>query len=105
MTALRAQQQHNVVWLSTDIHVARSLSYDPDRDGVADFHEFISGPLSAITGDLDPLDETFQPRLLYEETNFLNFGVVRIDGKTGSLTVEIRDQEGKAHYSLTLPAR
>jgi alkaline phosphatase D len=105
VATLRTQQKRNVVWLSTDIHVARSLSYDPDQDGVADFHEFISGPLSAITGDLDPLDETFHPRILYEETHFFNFGVVRIEGKTGTLTVEIRDQEGSKHYTLTLPAR
>jgi alkaline phosphatase D len=105
VATLRTQQKRNVVWLSTDIHVARSLSYDPDQDGVVDFHEFISGPLSAITGDLDPLDDTFRPQILYEETHFFNFGVVRIAGKTGALTVEIRDQEGSKHYTLTLPAR
>jgi len=101
----QAQQKRNIVWLSTDIHVARSLVYDPDQDGLPDFHEFISGPLSAITGDLDPLDQTFHPQILYEETRFFNFGLIRIDGKTGALTVEIRDQEGKTHYTLTLSAR
>lgn len=105
VTTLRTQHRRNVVWLSTDIHVARSLSYDPDQDGVADFYEFISGPLNAITGDLDPLDETFHPRILYEETHFFNFGLIRIAGKTGALTVEIRDQKGSIHYTLTLPAR
>lgn len=105
VATLRAQQKRNVVWLSTDIHVARSLSYDPDQDGIVDFYEFISGPLSAMPGDLDPLDETFRPRILYEETHFFNFGVVRIEGKTGALMVEIRDQEGNKHYALTLPAR
>lgn len=105
ITALRTQNKRNVVWLSTDIHVARSLSYDPDQDGVADFHEFISGPLSAITGDLDPLDETFHPQILYEKTHFFNFGVVRIAGQTGALTVEIQDQKGNTDYKITIPAR
>lgn len=105
IAALHTQQKRNVVWLSTDIHVARSLSYDPNLDGVVDFYEFISGPLSAMTGDLDPLDETFHPRILSEETHFFNFGIIRIAGKTGALTVEIRDQQGNTHYTLTLPAR
>ena len=49
-------------------------------------------------------DQKFYPRLLYEETNFFNFGKIHIDGTTGMLTVEIRDPEGKIDYSLTLPA-
>lgn len=102
-TALRRVQKRNVVWLSADIHVARALAYDPDQDGAVDFHEFISGPLSAGTGDFDPLDQKFHPRLLYEETKFFNFGKIRIDAETGTLTVEIRDQEEKIHYLLTLP--
>jgi alkaline phosphatase D len=105
VSTLQNSKKRNVIWLSTDIHVARMLSYDPDQDGAVDFYEFISGPLSAITGNLDPLDETFHPQVLYEETEFFNFGVVRIDGQSGALTAEIRDQEGKAHYTLTLPAR
>lgn len=105
VTTLQERHLRNVVWLSTDIHVARILSYDPNRDGVADFHEFISGPLSAITGNFDPLDQTFHPSILYEENKFFNFGVVKIDGESGALSVEIRDQEGKVHYTLTLPAR
>jgi alkaline phosphatase D len=104
-THIRARHVQNVIWFSTDLHVARLLSYDPEQDGTVDFYECISGPLSAITGNLDPLDHTFHPRILYEETNFLNFGVVRIDGHTGQLTVEIRDQEGEVHYELSLSAR
>ncbi len=105
VATLQDRHLRNVVWLSTDIHVARILSYDPNQDGVTDFHEFISGPLSAITGNFDPLDQTFHPSILYEENKFFNFGVVKIDGMSGALTVEIRDQEGKVHYMLTLPAR
>jgi alkaline phosphatase D len=104
LATLHDRHLRNVVWITTDIHVARILSYDPDQDGTADFHEFISGPLSAITGNLDPLDQTFHPKILYEETNFFNFGVVRIDGKSGALSVEIRDQGGKVHYTLRLPS-
>jgi alkaline phosphatase D len=105
VTALRDHHLRNVAWLSTDIHVARILSYDPDQDGTVDFHELISGPLSAATGNFDPLDETFHPSILYQENKFFNFGVVKIDGKGDALTVEIRDQAGKVHYTRTLPAR
>lgn len=103
-THLRSHRVQNVIWLSTDLHVARVLSYDPDQDGTRDFYEFISGPLSAIPGNLDPLDQTFHPQILYEETDFFNFGFVRIDGASGRLTVEIRDQEGQVRYSLSLAA-
>jgi alkaline phosphatase D len=105
VAALHDSQRRNVVWISTDIHVARILSYDPNQDGSADFYEFISGPLSAITGNFDSLDQTFRPKILYEENDFFNFGVVRIDGQNGALTVEICDQEGKVHYSRTLPVQ
>ncbi|MGH7960206.1 MAG: alkaline phosphatase D family protein [Candidatus Binatia bacterium] len=101
---LRDRHVRNVAWLSSDIHVARSLSYDPNQDGTPDFYEFISGPLSARPGNFDPLDQTFHPTLLYQETDFFNFGVVKINGDSGVLSVEIRDQKGKIHYSFTLPA-
>lgn len=104
ITTFSENHVRNLVWLSTDIHVARALAYDPDQNGVADFHEFISGPLSAAMGDFDPLDQMLHPTIVYEETNFFNFGVVKIDGASGALTLEIRDQTGKVHYMLTLPA-
>ena len=100
---LREHRKRNVVWLSSDIHVARSLSYDPNQDGKPDFYEFVSGPLSAHPGDFDALDPTFHPTLLYQETNFFNFGVVEIRGADAALSVEIRDQQGKVHYTLTIP--
>jgi alkaline phosphatase D len=105
VTTLRDRHLRNVAWLSTDIHVARILSYDPDQDGTIDFYELISGPLNAATGNFDSLDQTFHPSILYEENKFFNFGVVKIDGKSGTLSVEIRDQTGKVHHTLTLPAR
>lgn len=40
----------NVVWLTGDVHFVQGLAYDVDRDGLADFHEFTVGPLSAGTG-------------------------------------------------------
>lgn len=105
VSTLQEKRMRNVVWLSTDIHVARFFSYDPNNDGNPDFYEFISGPLSAITGNLDSLDQTFHPTIVYEENGFFNFGVVKVNGKNGALTAEIRDQEGKVHHALTLKAR
>ena len=105
VTTLQEKQIRNVIWLSTDIHVARFFSYDSNDDSRPDFYEFISGPLSAITGNLDPLDHTFHPTILYEENGFFNFGVVKVNGKSGAFTVEIRDQEGKIHHTLTLRPR
>ena len=105
VATLQEKRIRNVAWLTTDIHVARFFSYDPDNNGTADFYEFVSGPLAAITGNLDVLDDTFHPTILYEENGFYNFGVVKVNGKSGALTAEIRDQAGKVHHALTLKAR
>ncbi|HEY7531142.1 MAG TPA: alkaline phosphatase D family protein, partial [Nitrospiraceae bacterium] len=40
----------NVVFLGGDVHYIQANAYDPNGDGEPDFHEFISGPLSAAQG-------------------------------------------------------
>jgi alkaline phosphatase D len=101
---IRTHPVHNVVWVTTDVHFAQFTAYDPDKDGAVDFHELVSGPLSAILGEPEFLDSTLNPQVLYQGSGFYNFGVVRIDGQSKDLTAEIRDQRGARRFTLTLKA-
>lgn len=103
VATIMAQSVRNVVWLSADVHYPQINAYDPDGDGIPDFHEFIAGPLSANPGRLTPLDQTFHPTTLYTETGFYNFGVVTIAGE--ELRLEIRDDAGAVRYTKTFKAR
>jgi len=94
----------NIIWLTGDVHFAQAISYDPDKDNIPDFYEFTSGPLSALVGNPRPLDLTLNPKSLYADTGFFNFGVVHI-AETGELTVEIRDLEGKVRFTYTIIAK
>ena len=93
----------NVVWLAADVHYAQINAYDPDGDGVADFHEFISGPLSAAS--VKPLlpDPALRPSTLYSGGGFSNFGLVTVNGT--SLRVAILDEEGDLRFARTFSAR
>jgi len=102
LTAIKAADVRNIVWLATDVHYGRLLRYEPasDLSGLV-FHEFIAGPASAISLQPSPLSRTFTPIELFAQgrrsdparPSFFNFGVLRI-AADGSLTVEIRDAEG-----------
>lgn len=93
----------NVVWLVTDVHYAQVNEYDPDRDGLADFHEFICGPLSAALVKPVLPNPVFNPTTLYTGEGFQNFGVVTITGPT--LSLEIMGEEGNSRFSRTFHAR
>lgn len=99
---LLARHVRNVVWLTADVHFAQVNAYDPDGDGRADFHEFISGPLSAGTKQPVRSDIEFRPTTLYSEGGFLNFGKVTVEGTT--LRLEILDETGGAHFARTFQA-
>ncbi|MCB0033192.1 MAG: hypothetical protein KDE51_04205, partial [Anaerolineales bacterium] len=82
------------------------ISYDPDRNGEANFYELSSSPLSAIPLAPAPaVDPTLNPTVLYAEGEFLgdlfNFGNITID-EAGLLTFRIYDREGEMHYELAL---
>ena len=96
----------NVVFLTADTHWPFALSYDPDRDGEANFHEFGSSPMSAITlPPAENLDPTFNPMVLYAEGEFqgtlFNFSHIAV-ADNGDLTFRIVDWEGTERYTLTL---
>ncbi|AZU64270.1 glycerophosphodiester phosphodiesterase family protein [Neobacillus mesonae] len=91
----------NVFFVTTDVHFAEVIKYDANQDGKSDYHELISGPIGAVKIKPGTLDPTFGPERLYSEGNFFNFGVLRVDPATKQATVEIQDENGKAHFKHT----
>lgn len=87
-----------VVWLTGDEHIVDVVQYDPNRDRVIDFYEFTSGPLSALTSYMGPLDETFNPTRIYGNADYWNFGQITISGTTGRLTLEYIDTTGETRF-------
>ena len=93
----------NVVFLGGDIHWVQANVYDPNRDGVADFHEFVSGPLSANPGRLTAPSPALHPTTLINEGGYDNFGVVRATAE--AFEVSIVDAAGKTRFVFKVPAR
>jgi alkaline phosphatase D len=106
----------NLVFVTTDVHFATSLEYAVDADGDTDmlhFHEFVTGPLSAISVPAktqQELDPSLNPRLVYAEGELKNFALVRIeeqaDGKV-HLIADVRGEDGlvRAGSKVDLVAR
>lgn len=92
----------NVIWVATDVHFSQVNAYDPDGNGVPDFHEFICGPLSARAGAPTPPDATFGPNVLYEAGGFSNFGKILINGTT--LRLQIIDEAGEVRFDRRFAA-
>lgn len=93
----------NVVFLGGDIHWVQANIYDPNQDGVADFHEFVSGPLSARPGHLVPPSPALHPNTLINEGGYDNFGLVRVSRE--AFDVSIIDAAGKTRFSYRVQAR
>ena len=93
----------NVIFLGSDVHYVQANAYDPNRDGVIDFHEFVAGPLSARPGKETPASDTLHPTRLVNEGGYQNFGLVRIT-KT-SLDVTVVDETGTTRFTYRITAR
>ncbi len=93
----------NVVFLAGDVHWVQANAYDPDQDGVVDFHEYMVGPLSARPGRLTPASESLHPTRLINEAGYQNFGLVRIT--RGTFEVTVIDDAGEKRFSHVVQAR
>ena len=98
-----SQRIRNVVWLAGDVHYVQVNAYDVNGDGVIDFHEFISGPLSAASKAPLLPDPAFKPTTLFSEGGFMNFGKVTVRGAT--LDVTIFDDSGRVRFSHQVTAQ
>lgn len=61
------------------------------------FHEFLSGPLSAVRAPAPPaFDDTLYPVIFYAEGDIFNYGTLQImAGETPGLVTDIRDETGR----------
>ena len=91
----------NVVFVTTDVHFPANIQYDLDANNDGDkliFHELISGPLSAFRfgtpggAPIPKLDNTFNPKILYEEGGIFNFGHVKVQKNLEDTLVHLKAQ-------------
>ncbi len=114
---IKQNDVRNVVWITADVHYCATHLYEPGRAQFTDFepfYEFVSGPLHAGGFGPNELDDTFGPRVVFTKhppagrvnapptDGGLYFGHVRIDGKTGVMTVSHRDLTGAVLHSVDL---
>ena len=93
----------NVVFLSGDVHWVQANAYDPNQDGIIDFHEYIAGPLSAPSGRFAPTQMGLHPTELFYETGYHNFGLVR--ATKYDFHVSMVDETGKERVSHRIVAK
>ena len=109
----------NLVWLTADMHYTAAHHYDPSRAVFTDFEpfwEFVSGPLHAGTWGPGRLDNTFGPEAMYQNGcsteqgenlapcfGLQFFGRIDIDGKSGVMTVTLKDVGNRDLWSVDIP--
>ncbi len=93
----------NVVFLASDVHWAEAIAYDPDQDGLIDFHEYTAGPLSAAPGRFSPTRDGLHPTQLFRGSAYHNFGLVRVTKDAFEVTMV--DEAGEKRFSHRVPAR
>jgi alkaline phosphatase D len=108
----------NTVWITADMHYTAAHHYDPNRAAFQDFEpfwEFVSGPIHAGTWGPAALDNTFGPRVAYQNActrqqgdnlapcfGLQFFGHVAIDGATAVMTVTLKDMENRGLWAVAL---
>lgn len=98
--AILANKMKNVVFIAGDVHYIQANAYDPNGDGMPDFHEFIGGPLSAATGRMVYPSPALRPKNLVHEGGYNNFGLIRVTAS--SFLVSFMDEAGKVRFSYQL---
>ena len=117
LRGLKRDRVQNVVWLTADVHYTAAHYYDPRKAKFTDFlpfWEFVSGPMHAGTFGPNKLDDTFGIQVVYQKApppdrqnlspadGMQFFGEVEIEGRTGAMTVTLRDLSGAALHRQVL---
>jgi len=108
----------NTVWLTADMHYTAAHHYDPNRAVFQEFEpfwEFVSGPLHAGTWAPGELDNTFGPAPMFQKGcsaeqgenlapcfGLQFFGRVDIDGRSGVMTVTLKDVDNRDLWSVDI---
>ena len=111
----------NAVWLTADMHYTAAHYYDPNHAIFSDFEpfwEFVSGPLHAGTWGPGQLDNTFGPSAMFQKGcsaeqgenlapcfGLQFFGRVDIDGRSGVMTVTLKDVDNRDLWSIDIEPR
>jgi alkaline phosphatase D len=116
LRTLQARSVKNLVFLTADVHYAAAHRYAPERAACKEFDpfwEFVAGPMHAKSFPRKPLDDTFGPEVVWASDNGIGspatgeqyFGMVRIEGKSGAMTVMLVDGRGRTlHTTVLQPA-
>ena len=114
---IKNEDIRNVAWITGDVHYAAIHYYDPAKAAFGNFtpfYEFVAGPLCAGGFGPNALDGTFGPQVVFQKTppagrfnlapsqGSCNFGHVRIEGRTGVMTVSHRDAQGVVLHTMDL---
>ena len=117
LSFIKREDIRNVHWITADVHYPATHRYDPARAAFQDFtpfYEFVSGPLCAGGFGPNALDGTFGPQVVFQKVppigrfdlspleGSCHFGHVKIDGRSGVMTVSHRDANGAVIHSLDL---
>jgi alkaline phosphatase D len=118
---LKRERVRNTLWITADVHYCAAHFYDPRHALFRDFDpfwEFVAGPLNAGTFGPNALDDSFGPQVVFQRApepgqsnlsplaKLQFFGQVDIEGRSGALTVALRNLDGDTLFSRTLrPAR
>ena len=108
LSAIKHAGVRDTVWVTADVHYTAAHRYDPARARHRDFDafwEFVSGPLAAGTFGPNVPDDTFGLEVVWQKapdgranvppTEGLQFfGEAAIDGRSGALTVMLKDMAG-----------
>jgi len=114
---IKREKIKNVHWITADVHYCATHRYDPNRASFSDFlpfYEFVSGPLCAGGFGPNLLDKTFGPEVVFQKVppagrfdiapseGSCHFGHIKIDGRTGAMTVSHHDAMGGVLHALNL---
>jgi alkaline phosphatase D len=117
LTFLHQERVANVVFVSSDLHYCTAIHYHPDRARLrpfTPFWELIAGPMHAGTFGPNPIDSTFGPEVRFvgippgmkpnrpPSDGLQFFGTLRIDGRTGVMTVKLHNVAGESLWTAHL---
>jgi len=117
LSFIRREGIRNIVWLTADVHYCAAHHYSPERAAFKDFEpfwEFVAGPLHADAFGPNIPDATFGLDVVFQKAPDTQnqpptdqnqfFGQVDIDGRSRSMTVQLKDRTNASVYSRTLNA-
>ena len=115
-SAMKHAGIRNTVWLTADVHYTAAHRYHPARAQYRDFDpfwEFVSGPLAAGTFGPNLPDDTFGLEVVWQKApdgranvppseGMQFFGEAAVEGRSGALTVMLKDMSGATLWQTTL---